>query len=93
VRSADLLDVVTINEKRFLLEREAQSGIRLACQATFISRGEVEIYIPQTSRRAEQILQTEGLKADDELEGLVPKYFVYVKKPALGNVKAVDSDL
>lgn len=72
---------VNEQEKKILTEDEINKGIRLACQQVFDK--DLDIYIPSSSLSEEQKLQVIGKEKDIEIEPIIKKYYVELKKAAL----------
>lgn len=68
-------------EKQILTEHEISQHFRLACMTKAI--GDVEVTVPEESRRKEQIILTEGLKIDFTIDPAVKKYFLTIPLPSL----------
>jgi len=73
-------------EKQILTEQEISQHYRLACMTKAI--GDVEVTVPEESRRKEQVILTEGRKTDFTIEPTVKKYFLTIPLPSLEDLLA-----
>ncbi|WP_287588993.1 2Fe-2S iron-sulfur cluster-binding protein, partial [Candidatus Borrarchaeum sp.] len=79
---SDLTDI----EKQILTEQEISQHYRLACMTKAI--GDVEVTVPEESRRREQVILTEGRKTDFTIDPTVKKYFLTIPLPSLEDLLA-----
>ena len=77
-------------EKRCLTEEELSHGIRLACQIKNIDQNLI-VVIPENSRSGKQRLQVEGIKTPVDLDLLIEKTHLHLKKPTLEDPRS-DAD-
>jgi uncharacterized 2Fe-2S/4Fe-4S cluster protein (DUF4445 family) len=73
-------------EKRTLTEQEILQNYRLACMTKALD--DVEVTVPEESRRKEQVILTEGRKIDFTIDPAVKKYFLTIPSPSLEDLLA-----
>ncbi|MHA1268841.1 MAG: ASKHA domain-containing protein [Candidatus Helarchaeota archaeon] len=73
-------------ELKFLTDEEKQHNFRLACKVQI--NDNLIIRIPDESRSGKQKLQVEGIKTPVQIDPLIKKYHVILKKPTLEDHKA-----
>jgi uncharacterized 2Fe-2S/4Fe-4S cluster protein (DUF4445 family) len=71
----------TSQEEKVLAKDEIDSGVRLACQQIFDR--DIKIYIPASSLSEEQKLQVKGKEAEIDVDPLVSKYHLKLKRASL----------
>ncbi len=76
------LNPLTNSEKNLMSNQEIEDNFRLACEAK-IKSGEIDVRVPDLSRREKQIILTSGLEVDFERNPSVEKYHLQVPKPSL----------
>ncbi len=77
----------TSQEEKVLAKDEIDSGVRLACQQVFDR--DIKIYIPASSLSEEQKLQVKGKEAEIDVDPLISKYHLKLKRASLEDL---DSD-
>jgi len=73
-------------EKQILTEQEISQHYRLACMTKAIE--DVEVTVPEESRRKEQVILTKGRKTDFTIKPTVKKYFLTIPLPSLEDLLA-----
>ncbi len=77
----------TSQEEKVLAKDEIDGGVRLACQQIFDR--DIKIYIPASSLSEEQKLQVKGKEAEIDVDPLISKYHLKLKRASLEDL---DSD-
>lgn len=72
--SKENLSKFTEAEKEFLDSKQEADGYRLACQAEI--RGDVVVFVPETSRMGKQVVRKAAKELTIELKPAVKKYYV-----------------
>lgn len=81
----DRLSAPTEAELRLLGSRAIEAGARLACQCQV--RGDVQVFVPEESRRLEQVVRKEAGKRSVLLDPIVRAYPVVLTPPTLADLE------
>jgi len=73
-------------EKQILTEHEISQHFRLACMTKAI--GDIEVTVPEESRRKEQVILTQGRKIDFDIKPTVKQYSLVIPLPSLEDLLA-----
>lgn len=93
VAGADLLSPMNDNERRTLDEDEIDSGLRLACQASVVSEGNMTVDIPEGSQRGHHRLLAAGIEPDIVLMPAMTKILLKIPPATLTDIRADDDRL
>lgn len=85
----DRLSAPTEAESRLLGPKALEAGTRLACQARV--RGDLQAFVPEESRRVEQVVRKEAGKGSVPLDPAVRAYPVVLQPPTLADLRG-DAD-
>ena len=85
-----LLSAVTQNERDTLTTEELDMGVRLACETTVVSDGDLVIDIPEMSRRGHHRLLAAGVEPEVERAPAVGKVLLKIPPATLSDIRADD---
>jgi len=85
IRSADAVSEMSSAEKKLLSQPEIEEGYRLSCQTRILSN--VVVMVPSESRIEASKIEVYGVERKVEINPLVRKIHVELKKPTLSDVK------
>jgi uncharacterized 2Fe-2S/4Fe-4S cluster protein (DUF4445 family) len=87
------LSEATSNELRILDQQELKTGMRLACQAKMVNKGNVVVEIPEESQRGHHRLLAAGVEPKVKLDPAVKKIVLKIPPATLKDLRADDDRL